>query len=276
MAADVTPAGAIAVFHNQQDGSFGPPGFLDMGSGQKPASFVAAGDLDGDGRADLVATSEASGIIGVLLNAGNGQFLPVRTIAASNPDEILLADLNADGALDLVVGDWGGNSTFTPYFNDGHGSFHAGSVYGPDGDYGTFQDLAAGNFRGRAVDIVACGQQARHFVFYANDGLGHFTASAGSIPGGYGLAAADFDRNGTLDLAVGDGAPRVSLLLNPGNAEFGVPASTFAVGEAAAGFGVADFDGDGYPDLAVAGGRSGTLSVLLSRCVVDEGRPDAR
>ena len=53
------------------DGTFGRRANYVIGIGSYPG-FVAMGDLNGDGRADLVATNTYSGTVSVLLANGDG------------------------------------------------------------------------------------------------------------------------------------------------------------------------------------------------------------
>jgi hypothetical protein len=81
---------------------------------------------------------------------------------------------------------------------------------------------------------------------------------AGSAP--RGLVAADFDRDGTTDLATLDDTG-VRVLLSNGDGTF-EPARHLAVGIDPGAIVAGDFDGDGKPDLAVANRGSGDVSVL--------------
>jgi hypothetical protein len=270
---DVTAEGTLAIVANRRDGSFAPPRLYDIGAGNARAGFVAAGDVDGDGHPDLVATSYSAGVVAVLLNAGNGTFLPASTFGLSHANQVSLADLDGDGALDAAVAGPTGNDTFTTLFGDGHGGLRMGSTYsGPESGC-CFIDLVTGNFRGKGTDVFAAG--AHSLAFYANDGHGRFAGSGRSVLGSTSLAAADFNRDGILDLAVNT-ATSVWLMLNPGDGQLRDPDYSFAAGSSPRGIATGDFDGDGYPDVAVANADSDTISILLSRCEADDDVEDAR
>src|SRR5438105_2090066 len=70
---------------------------------------VAVGDLNGDGKPDLVIANGNAGTISVLLNAGNGTFAAaVNYTVGSQPVSIAIGDVNGDGAPDLAVANQAG------------------------------------------------------------------------------------------------------------------------------------------------------------------------
>src|SRR6202040_2931540 len=81
-------------------------------AGNRPSS-VAAADVNGDGRPDLLILNACdssgvctNGLVSVLLGNGDGTFQPAVSYASggSSASSIAVADVNADGRPDLLVG----------------------------------------------------------------------------------------------------------------------------------------------------------------------------
>jgi hypothetical protein len=65
---------------------------------------AASGDLNGDGRLDVVAANFGSDTVSVLLGKGDGTFAAkVDYATGSHPNSLAVGDLDGDGKLDLVV-----------------------------------------------------------------------------------------------------------------------------------------------------------------------------
>jgi len=65
---------------------------------------LAVGDIDGDGKADLVVSNADSNSVSVLLGNGDGSFKPQVAYAAGNyPQSLALGDFDNDGKPDIIV-----------------------------------------------------------------------------------------------------------------------------------------------------------------------------
>ena len=105
---------------NNGSGVFGFKTTLTAGSG----SFcVAAADLNGNGRVDLVSANFTPGTLTVFTNNGSGVFGSNATLTVdSAPVFVAAADINRDGKLDLISAS-SGKGTLTVLTNNGSGTF---------------------------------------------------------------------------------------------------------------------------------------------------------
>jgi len=248
---DPMPKGAMPVkdspkywnrlFHQRKDGTFEDAtekaGLAGIGYGMG----VAVGDYDNDGYDDLYVT--AFGGNRLYHNNGNGTFTDVTESAGVGGSgwstSAAFFDYDNDGKLDLVVArymDW---------------SFDK-NIYCGEKREGYRQYCKPDLFNGASL------------ILYHNDGHGHFTdvtekAGLGSTEGrGLGIAIADFDHDGNIDLFVANDSSRQSLYRNKGDGTFEDVSIQTGVavdgeGKTYAGMGVdfADYDNDGWPDLVI-------------------------
>jgi enediyne biosynthesis protein E4 len=247
--ADPTPKGTIPqktgpdywnrLYHQKQDGSFEDvtehAGLQGVGYGMG----VAVGDYDNDGYEDLYVT--AYGGNKLYHNNGDGTFTDVtdkaRVGGSGWSTAAAWVDLDGDGLLDLIVLrylQWDFDDIWCGEHKEGY------RVYCHP-DY--FQPISP--------------------LVYRNEGNGHFTEVAQKMgftkPGkGLGLALADYNRDGHIDILVANDSMFEFLYRNKGNGTFeevGLAAGIAADGDGRtyAGMGVdfADYNNDGLPDLII-------------------------
>ena len=129
-----------------------------FGTGNNPFS-VTLGDVNGDGKLDIVATnSDPTNSISVLLGNGNGTFAAQTTFATeTNPLSVTLGDVNGDGKLDIVTANYGGNNT-SVLLGNGNGTFAAQTTFAT-GFSPYFVTLGDVNADGR-LDILTANNSA--------------------------------------------------------------------------------------------------------------------
>ena len=230
-----------------------------------PGLFLLdSGDVNGDGRPDLVTINESAGLyrLEVRLGQGDGSFAssPMVTPLGANlfaPQDIAVADLNSDGFADVAISA-GRNSSPVLVVALSNGSQFVSptdtSVSAPDGSPA---GVAIGHFRNGTTRDIAIGVGTRVHLF-DNDGSGHFSSGITTPAGGNAVVvtavvAADFNGDGLDDLAVTHvgNISNLSVLRNDSG-------SFTSMGQQAleetkvpiGGLSVADFNNDGTPDIA--------------------------
>ena len=227
---------------------------------------IATGDLNGDGKADLVVANYSSNTISVFLGNGDGTFAPkVNYAAGTNPYGVALADLNGDGKLDVVVTD-GGASNVSVLLGTGTGTFGSAVSYatGSSPFRVTVADL---NGDGKP-DLVVANSNASTVSVLLGKGDGTFQTHVD-----YAVASAnrdaqvgDVNGDGKPDLVVADyNSNAVSVLLGNGNGTFQTHVDYTGTGNSPNSVALGDFNGDGKLDIAVANyDYTNGLSILLN------------
>ena len=150
-------------------------------TGASAPNGVALGDLNGDGRLDVVvANSDVLGTVAVLLGNGDGTLQPAVTYAAgSYPEFIALADFNKDGRLDLAVANRGiGISGYVNILlGNGDGTFQSPVAYGPFLD--AFSLALADFNRDGALDIVVADVSSGSLLL--ETATAHFVSAVPSV-----------------------------------------------------------------------------------------------
>lgn len=244
---------------------------LDFPAGTGPEG-IAAGDLNGDGKADIAIASASSSTITFLRNVstiGYVSFQSAPSLSLATPHQIVIADFDGDGKPDLIVTSNSGMMVSV---------FH----HGPDPTQIAFDsrtDFALGSFPNdlAVADIDGDGKPDIMVPITNNDNLAIFrnTSTPGMVqaaaqvlfPTGTtprGVAVADLNSDGRLDILVPEGGSnKLGVFTNsstPGN--LSLTRGDFATGISPNPVSVGDLDQDGKVDVVVANSDANTITVF--------------
>ena len=283
-----TGDGSVRVLLGTGNTYLRPAGVYDAGGVY--SGGMAVGDINGDGKPDLVVASYLcpgnSMCLGVLLGNGNGSFRPVALYpiggrqAFSGPAffiPVMIADINGDGIPDLVAVSQADQNYVDGLVNvllgNGDGTFKPAVTY-DTGGFASFSGFLVDINGVGKPDVIVLNCSPRGSADCSHDGTigvligngdGTFqkatTYDSGGLGGTSALVVADVNGDGKADILVGNNCPgnctgngSFGVLLGKGDGTF-QPSVTYTL----TGVGgvedivVADLNGDHKPDLTLVG-----------------------
>jgi hypothetical protein len=211
----VNGKGSVMVFFGKGDGTFQKPTTYNLSA--YPYS-VAAGDLSGDGRPDLVVAEYQAGVA-VLLNKGGGRFSKpvVYPVSPATVTSVVIAELNHDNHPDLVLATFNAVGVL---LGKGGGRFQKAVLYSTAPiSTGNPYAVAVADFNLDGNLDIATVLEAGNSAFFYGKGDGTF-GKANPIKlrskeeGGEGIVTGEFRKNHAPDLAISQGYGYVVVLLN--------------------------------------------------------------
>jgi hypothetical protein len=273
----------ISLLRNTPAGIFAFAPGVSFPTGQDPVG-LATGDLDKDGRVDIVVANNDSDSITILRqtsNPGLGTNAPSFDIlelpVGDGPHNVVIADIDGDSRPDIAVANYHANTlsilrNLTTGPGIGPGSFAPGVTFAPGGNCIAFGDLD-GDGRG---DLAIAEWNTQVLALYRNvSSPGTIALSEpatfeiGNKP--YTIAISDLDGDARVDLSLVGQLPSFMCIFKnratPGvlNTNSFAPRVDFPSGWNAVGLSAGDLNGDGRPDLVFANAYDDNLTVYQNR-----------
>ncbi len=249
--------GDLLTLFSVGDGTFAGPVASGLADGTVKGGAV--GDFDADGYADvLLTTRPADNTLQLHRGDGSGVFAAGVEIPIAVSDEdmaLTAADIDNDGALDIVLTNYEGAGEYVILFAEAGGDYT--EVRLPAAPWGSQQvGVTLGDFNDDAwLDIAAAGAGGTVALNQSGRSFSGYITGADGTDGWPGLFVMDADVDGSDEFVIWDNTETMTVYDVGANGFTALPELSFP-SEASGFFGRrGDLDGDGAPDLVGSEGN---------------------
>ena len=265
---NVNQAGnSITVKTGLGDGTFpaGASQNLTLGNGASGPADLVTGDVNKDGKPDIVVVNSGASNISVFLNMGASIFAPASVIATPGitaANSIAIGDITGDGNLDLVIAS-SSSASVLPLIGNGSGGFTPAAIRSVAGNV---SDLALADLNGDSkLDLVTANSSTGNVSVCNGNGTGTFAnpTNQNTGSGASGVFVTDLDGDKKLDVVVSNAtAMNVSVLTGDGTGALALPVNQPLSTARPESVWVTDLSGDGLLDIVTANNLDNTVSYL--------------
>ncbi|CAF0997315.1 unnamed protein product [Adineta steineri] len=263
----------IVVLYGLGDGTFllGKP--YSTGTLSSPQSLAIV-DMNKDGQLDIISANVQSNTISILYAFGYENFgSPTKYLTGdgSQPNSVVVTDINNDGSLDILVANYGTDNIgiFLGYNN---GKFNTMIIYSLEVGSKPFF-INVGHFDNDNIsDIVVSNSETDNIAILSHYNNGTFTSittySTGTRSQPYTIAIGDLNNDNQLDLAItNSGTSNILLLFGCGNGSF-TNAISYPLGYNYLPYSLAitNLNQDKWMDIVIASYNADHIQTLVKMC----------